>query len=269
MQNAVLAVAIVAELIWLVGHAIFGTGPMYATTPRPLAYRAAVPPSGRDVLLDLATTAAAKPQLTPTDRTPYAYVKTIAWHLKPRTAVTSKAFPTVTESWLKTDGTGRIRVSTADPRGSRISDRAVPAGNPLPVLPANEQAVARWLASGYPPSDGPAGQFVAFTALADREPISPPVEAAILRTLARIPGLVNSGTVTDRDGRPGFAVSVVIDNGVLTNYTLIFDHATGRLLDQEETLIGSPKTLKVRVGAVLAYTTFLASGYVAATSASP
>jgi hypothetical protein len=91
------------------------------------------------------------------------------------------------------------------------------------------------------------------------------VQAAILRLLARIGGLINTGSVVDRDGRPGVAVSLdSAFTGVMTGYTLIFDQQTGDLLDAEQTLIGKPrKDLDVQADSIIAYTTFLASGYVA------
>lgn len=44
--------------------------------------------------------------------------------------------------------------------------------------------------------------------------------------------------------------------------TLIFDQRTGALLEAERALVGvAPKQLDVPTGAILAYTTFLASGH--------
>lgn len=109
-----------------------------------------------------------------------------------------------------------------------------------------------------------------FSTLADSQPIRPLVEAAILRLLARIPGLIDSGTVSDRDGRAGVAVS--LDSGYtghMIRYTLIFGQGTGELLDAEQTLTGDPGKLDVPEGSILAYTTFLASGYVATTTTRP
>jgi hypothetical protein len=54
-----------------------------------------------------------------------------------------------------------------------------------------------------------------------------------------------------------------------TRYTLIFDPHTGSLLDEEETLLGNPGKLNVRPRSVIAYTVFLASGYVARPFARP
>jgi hypothetical protein len=81
--------------------------------------------------------------------------------------------------------------------------------------------------------------------------------------------LINSGTVTDRAGRPGLAISLDSSySGLLTRYTLIFDR-NGKLLGEEETLIGNPGKLNVCSPSVIGYTTFLSSGYVANTSSRP
>jgi hypothetical protein len=126
------------------------------------------------------------------------------------------------------------------------------------------------LGLAYPGPAPSARQFVAFTDLADDQPISPPVEAAMLRLLALTPAVGNSGTVTDRSGRRGVAVSVDSDyTGVEISYTLVFDQSTGRLLESDQTLTGDPGKLDVPQGSVLAYTTYLASGYTTNTTSPP
>jgi hypothetical protein len=186
------------------------------------------------------------------------------------TAVPSQVLPTVTESWLKSDGTGRVLSITRKAKGSSIDDVRIQAGEPLLALSAEETGLASRLAVGHPIADASASEFVALADLASRQPISPPVEAATLRVLARVTGLINSGTVIDRGGRAGVAVSLISAYaGVMTSYTLIFDPGTGKLLEAEQTLTGSPKELDVRQGAILAYTTFIASGYVANTTTRP
>jgi hypothetical protein len=95
------------------------------------------------------------------------------------------------------------------------------------------------------------------------QPVPPNVESTILRVLASSPGLINSGSVVDRAGRPGIAVSLdSAFTGVRMRWTLIFSPSTGSLLGEEETLIGNPRKLPVRRGAVLDYTVFLSSSYV-------
>jgi hypothetical protein len=200
-------------------------------------------------------------------------VKREGWHLAaqvPGQTVSSRVLPTSTESWLKPDGSGRILTITSTVNGSRIDDEAIPAGEPLLPLSRAKAVQARRLALADVGSAASGGQFAAIINLADRQQIPPAVQAAILRLLARIPGLINAGTVTDRDGRPAVAVSLdSAYTGVMVSYTLILDQGTGRLLEADQTLIGDPNKLDVQQGSILAYTTFLASGDVANTTTRP
>jgi hypothetical protein len=274
IQNALVATAILAEFVLIIGHPLFGWGAKtYAATPRPLVYDAPLPPSGRAVLLALSAAAARQPAQPATARTPYAYVSRRWWRLptwKRGRSPPSKVLPTVTESWTAPDGAGRVRSLTSNARGSAIDATIVQAGQPLVPPSADPAVVAARLGLAQPTTTPFAPQFVNFTDLADRQPLSPPVEAAILRLLALQPDVINSGTVTDRDGRSGVAVSLESDyTGVEILYTLIFSPGTGSLLEADQTLTGSPGKLDVPQGSVLAYTTFLASGYVASTNARP
>jgi hypothetical protein len=271
IQNAAIGIALLACLIALIGHPLFGWGPkpkVYEATPRALVYTAPAPASGRAIVLELAANAARQASAPRSALMPYAYVKRETWRLARQVAgqsVSPRVTPSLTESWLKPDGSGRVLATTSTGRGSRTDDETIQAVTALPRLSTDEAVLARRLARGDLGSDVPAGQLVAITDLADGQPISPPTQAAILRLLARTAGLVNSGTVIDRDGRPGVAVSLdSAYTGVMIGYTLIFDEQTGNLLEAEQTLIGNPsKNLDVQTGAILAYTTFLASGYVA------
>jgi hypothetical protein len=272
IQNGLVAIAILVEFVLIIGHPLFGWGATtYAATPRPLVYNAPQPPSGRAVLLALSATALRQPAQLPTARTPYAYVHREQWHLAARKGAESPpgtVAPTETESWLRSDGAGRVLSITNKAKGATTHDLTVAAGNPLPVLSARPAVLAHRFGLGYP---APAGQqFVAFTDLADSQPISPLVEAAILRLLALDPSVINSGTVTDRDGRHGVAVSLESGySGAEILYTLVFDQSTGKLLEADQTLTGDPGKLDVQQGSVLAYTTFHDSGYVASTTSRP
>ncbi|MDQ6775232.1 MAG: CU044_5270 family protein [Actinomycetota bacterium] len=275
IQNALVAAAILAEFVLIIGHPLFGWGATtYAATPRPLVYNAPQPPSGRQVLLALSAAAARQRSELATARTPYTYVRRQEWHLaahKGDQSLPSKVLPTVTESWLKSDGGGRVLSTTRKPNGSTVNDVVIPAGQSLPVLSASPATLAHRFGLGYPGTVPSARQFVAFTSIADTQPISPRLEAAILRLLALTPGVTNSGTVSDRDGRRGVAVSAESDyTGVEISYTLVFDQSTGKLLEADQTLTGDPGNLGVPQGSVLAYTTYLGSGYTGnATSAPP
>jgi hypothetical protein len=176
--------------------------------------------------------------------------------------------PTLTQSWLRVDGSGRV--SSVPMRiGAAADDRTVTTGAPLAALTAGGEAAASPLQSALRAAGGsPAAELPALAGVSDRQPIPPAADAAMLRELARVPGIVNSGTVVDRDGRPGESVSITSAYaGPLIRYTLIFNPDTGRLLEADQLLVGDPGTLDVPAGSVIAYATFLASGYTAGTSA--
>lgn len=270
IQNALVAAAILAEFVLIIGHPIFGWGSKhYAATPRPLVFGDALPPSGEAVLLALSAAAASQPAPVPGAGTRYAYVRRQWWQLpaRRRGLPPSKVVSTVTESWTAPDGAGRVLTSAAS---SAMKATTIAAGHPLPRLSTRPAILASRFGFGYPSSSSPAREFVSLADLAGGQPLTGAVEAAILRLLARIPGVLDSGSVTDRDGRPGVAVSLPSEyTGTEILYTLIFAPATGRLLEADETLTGDPGALDVPQGSVISYTTFLASGYVAATTARP
>lgn len=273
IQNWLVGAALLAELVVLVGHPLFGWGTIdYTAAPAPLAYAAPVPPSGAEVLLALATQAARRPTARSVSENRYAYVKRRSWSVpsQPAGRPASVVRPTVTESWLRADGTGRVLSATSTGAGSRTQDLKVGTGPPLPELTRVPAALASRLGLGYPGPAAPEGQFALVADVADRQPVTGPAQATLLRLLSRLPDLVNNGTVVDRAGRPGVAVSV--NSTYLSapaRFTLIFNGATGQLAEEDVTLTGSPGSLDVRPGSVLAYTTFLASGWVAGTSALP
>lgn len=267
IQNALVAAAILAEFVVVIGHPLFGWGTTrYAATARPLVFTAPQPPSARAVLLTLGATAAKQPVELLTPGLRYAYVRSRAWHLATRERGETPprtVFPTVTESWTAASGTGRVLSITRRAKRPTVTDTTLVSGKPLAVLSAKESTLAPLLGLTDARAVPSARQFVAFTDLADRQPLSPPVEAAILNLLALTPGLINSGTVTDRAGRRGVAVSVESGyTGVQMLYTLIFDPSTGKLLEADQTLTGDPGDLDLPPGSVLAYTTFLGSGHV-------
>jgi hypothetical protein len=277
IQNAVIAVVLLAEFIALIGHPLFGWGPrrnVFQATPRPLVYTAPASSSGQAVLLSLAAAAARAPEVPHTGRARYAYVERETWHVVPDARghpISRHVLPSVTQSWLAPDGSGRVVTTTRGQREPTTSDVTLHAGPPLPRLSTNEAVLAHRLAPGDLGSAVPARQFAAITDLTAAQPVPPHVQAAILRLLARIGTLVDAGAVTDRDGRRGVAVRLdSAYTGVMIGDTLIFDPRTGSLLEADQTLIGKPpKNLDVPTGAVIAYTTILASGYAATTTAGP
>jgi hypothetical protein len=275
-------VAIAATFVFLVVRKVDAGSQALAATPAPLAYHLpAKAPSGRGLLLQLA--AVAKRQSAPVTHPgrPYAYVKDAGWYLVTNVSgeqVNSKVAASTTESWTAPNAFNRSVTTRLPGNGSRVSATALGRvtggsagpGPPLLRLSNVPAVVAHQLDIGHPRSIGPVERFVSLTDLALNQPIPPGAESAILRVLARSPGLIDSGDVTDRAGRPGVAVSLdSAYSGLPTRYTLIFDPHTGSLLDEEETLLGNPGKLNVRPRSVIAYTVFLASGYVARPFARP
>jgi hypothetical protein len=272
IQNAVVAVAWLALVGVIVAHELSGSTVTLAATPKPLAYHAPARDalSGRQELLNLAAAAARQPAAAIHPR--YAYTKTMGWYLGTRVdgqATTSVVIPSTTQSWAAPDGRTHVHRVTSRPDGSRYVDDFTYRGPVPQELSMNEAVLARQLAVGHPLSNGPVEKFVALTDLAALQPISPDAESAILRLLARTPALANRGSVIDRAGRPGVAVTLDSSySGLLTRYTWIFDPRTGALLGNEEMLI-DPGKLHVRSGSIIAYTTFLASGWSSSASSPP
>jgi hypothetical protein len=220
--------------------------------------------SGSGLLRQLAAIAVAQPSRPVPRKDRYAYVKTSDWYLVSGDTGpgVGKVSPQTTQSWAGPTGLTHTIHVTGSASHPEIDDFRS-KDPPLLTLSTDPAVLADQLAVGHPRSIGPVEQLVAFTDTAIHQPIRPAVQAAILRLLAKIPHLVNRGTVTDRAGRHGVAVSLDSDySGAEERYTLIFDPHTGRLLGYEETLIGPPGMLHVRRGAVLAYTTLLAARYV-------
>ncbi|GAA2638610.1 hypothetical protein [Paractinoplanes durhamensis] len=118
--------------------------------------------------------------------------------------------------------------------------------------------VKSWLAIGHPAANGPAETLVAVADLARERVLSPELRAAVLRTVAELPGLTYDGTVTDRAGRAGEAFSLISDySGLPTKYTLIVNPADGTLLGYETMLTTTAGKLDVQVPAVIGYETYV------------
>jgi hypothetical protein len=275
IETAVVWTAILVVGVVLVVRVAGRGGSALAAIPAPLHFVTPGPgaPSGRQELLRLARAAARQPA-TPSDHPRYAYTETRGWYLDSSIGgghTSSWIANDSSQSWLAPDGSGRGRTVRQEPDGSRnVDDFRDPAGHPLLRLSTDEAVLARQIARGWPMRDGPVERFVALTDLTGEQPIGAHAESTMLRLLARTPGLINSGTVIDRAGRHGVAVSLnSAYTGLPTRYTYIFDPHTGRLLGEEETLTGNTGKLNVPTGSVISYTTYLASGWVATTSSTP
>ncbi len=276
-QIAMAAVAVALVGSFALRGASGGGSAAFAATPQPLTYFAplhALPAS--QLLMGLADVAARQPPLSDGR---YAYVKTLSWYLDARggSAPSSAVVPQSTETWRAPDGSGRtvIRTGAFLNEPAQVDDQAVGRGrldvpwNPA-LLSTQAPVLARQLAAGHPLSNGPAERFAAARDLAREGPIPPGVQAALLRVLAAEPSLVDRGSVIDRAGRHGAAVSVDSTySGLPTRYTLIFDPSSGALLGSEAMLTATSGALQVHVPAIVEYTTILEARTVAEIGGTP
>ncbi len=277
---AAAAAAVVA--VSLAGVAFGGPGllpagsPAYAATPDQLTVLAPVSDAGlpaeadaASVLNAIAARAAALPDDIGNGR--YARMESEGWALWTRVEgdqVASEVVPQRSTVWAARDGSGRV-VSRRDGPGTDTSttDRDLPRGErsfmwALGSLSSNDAELARQLELGHPVGNGPAERLVAITDLAAEQPLAPPVRAAVLRYLARTPGLAVAGIVADRAGRRGVAVYIdTTMSGLPERRTLIVDPDDGQVLGSETLLTEDAGMLNVPVPSVISYTTFRGARY--------
>jgi hypothetical protein len=152
--NAVLGAAIVAELIVLIGHPLFGWGPkphLEPVTPPPLTGSAPVPPSAREALLQLSAVAAHTALNTTSQTGRYAYVELQTWRLADQTG--SGRRPTepltrVTSTWRAANGAGREVTVRRTLHGYRTVITTLPAAAALPSLTGDTTELAPRLGIG-------------------------------------------------------------------------------------------------------------------------
>lgn len=263
---AIITVVAMAAPAVLPGHR---SGSAYAATPSLLRYSGSQQ-SARELLLTLA--AAARRQPEPAAGR-YDYIRTQGWYLDTAQDTTdhvlrSQVDPMQREQWTDAAGSGRIEETH---RGIRTDTSQLYGPGQLggpPPLPTDPVAVRAELAKrshGY-------GDFEWLVAVQDvwlAQVVPPQLQGAMLQALAGLHGLSVKGSVTDRAGRPGVAVTTTSAyTGMRENYTMIFNRQTGTLLDYEEvTLDGG--AFHVRVPATIKYTVWLRSGRVFSVDARP
>lgn len=254
------AVALLAAAFILVPHG--GGGSAYAVTPPLLQYQTtAAAPSGQELLRQLAAIAERQPT-KPAGR--YDYVKTRGWYydvaVGSNGSVAGQLDPTFRQQWISPDGSGRLEETRSGQ--STLNDTFPVGGLSGPrAWPTDPASLRTELAKSHPNY----GTFEWFTAMGDVwnvQVVSPRLQAGLLRMLADERQLTNAGTVTDRVGRTGVAVSTESSNsGLNTRYTLIFDPKTGMLLDFEQILLEAGK-LPVKAPATSSYTVWISTGHV-------
>ena len=277
---AAAAAAVVA--VSLAGVAIGGLGlpsvgsPAFAATPDRLVVLGPMSAAGLPadseaaaVLSVIAARAPAPPDDTGSGR--YARMENEGWALWTRVdggQVTSEVVPQRSTVWVAPDGSGRV-VTRRDGPGTDTSttDQALAPGDrtlmwPLGSLSSDDAELARQLEKNHPVANGPAERLVAVADLAAEQPLAPPVRAAVLRYLARTPGLAVDGIVADRAGRRGVAVHVdTTMSGLPERRTLIVDPDDGRILGAETLLTEDAGKLNVPVPSIISYTTFHSARY--------
>jgi hypothetical protein len=217
----------------------------------PIAYQITDnPPPAADHLRALADTIADAPYDGRTGRYTYVHYKSWGGVMQGTADGHEISYTEELQTWSAADGSGRIRHTMLEPEyrdeasrrafekatapliGRQNTDDLGPGmiggGRPLP---ADRPTLTRRLNAG----DGPA--FVART-VADHyqsTAIPRPIRAEILRVLADQKGFVWRGTVTDRAGRPGVAITADEKD---VQSILVFDPRTGALLALETVSLG-------------------------------
>jgi hypothetical protein len=230
------------------------SGPEAGLVLEPIAYQydSGAPPAGPRLraLADAITDA---PYETHAGR--YAYHQVRIWGdpVESDSSGHVMGFASEERSWIAADGSGQHWVRQLEPE---FPDRASrdywqsrlprtlppPATYPLPPtaidpLPTDAAGLARLLQVRY--GLGAADKFLAMVYTGYLVPR--PVRAQILRVLADLPGLLWRGTVTDRAGRPGVAVTADDpDHGQQS--VLVLDPTTG-VLRATELLTLRPKRI--------------------------
>ncbi len=261
----VTVVAVAAPAV-LPGHR---SGSAYAATPPLLDYHGSRQ-SARELLLGLAAAAGRQPEPAAGR---YDYIQTQGWYLDTALdtgshVLRSQVDPTRREQWTDASGAGRIEETRSGIRTdtSRVYG-AGQLGGPA-SLPTDPAAIRAELAKRVH-NDNTSDWLVAVSDVWFAQIVPPQVHSAMLQALAGVDGLTVKGSVTDRAGRPGVAVTTTSTrSGLRQNYTMIFDPQTGALLDYEEVALQAG-ALKIRVPATISYTVWLRTGRVPSVNARP
>ncbi len=249
-------------------------------------------PAAAETLEQLAVTAAAQP---PTRGGHYVYSKVRVLDLGTNTddPPFSILFPSLRESWVGADGSGRIRETSGAPIFLSGKDRARWTSDggrtePRPVsdqrfgprdhfrddanLPSDPDALeaalrAEAATENPPPEDGytVAGEMLQKIGdLLYSPATSLELRAALYRVMARLEGVELVGPVTDPAGRRGIALSgpAFYDDGEKARRLLIIDPETSQVLAEQTVLRQRVEWIDADPPLVIAELVFLASGWV-------
>lgn len=256
--------------------------PVFAATPPLLQYQS--PATGEPAAIRLRQLAEAAAATSPLPRTPgtVEHLRSAAWYLNSSISggqTTSAVEPQQQQSWRADDDSGRV-VTRRQRLASRsdLRDWLWPFGGSTTEtvdfrpgafsaswqgnVPTEVDHLRRWLISN-PNSDTAPVRYLAEVAhLGSVRMLGPAQRSAALRMLADLPGITAAGTVSDRAGRRGEAFAIESDvHGLPVRYTLIVDPTSGAFLGYEEVLTTTAGALNVQVPAVIAYRSYLVSGY--------
>lgn len=244
-------------------------------------------PAAAAVLRHAAQAAASQPATAPPGPGQFVYTKSEGEY--ENTAVLDQQainfFQTQTrEIWIGPDGSGRIRESDGAPRFATHADEAawIAAGKPdltgdrsgtndtfgpgglsyldLSKLPTDPAAL-KPLIEDRTIEGGPPGDAETFTIIGDllRETYaSPALRSALYTVASELPGVELIGATRDHLGRSGTAVAYV-SHGF--RHELIFEPQTSVLLGEQ--------TVAENTGALQEWTSYLSSGVVDSTTATP
>ncbi len=237
-------------------------------------------------LRSLADVAAQQPAAAPLAEGQFAYTRSD--NLQMNTSVNVDSGKPVTtleaftrEIWIGADGSGRIHQVSQDPGGIRTMDQQFGPGGLTPPLETNgftedelnrlaqdPAALAQAITTRASGTKNPVADE-SFVLVGDllRESNAPAqLRWALFQVAAGIPGVDLVGNVADPAGRPGVSVAMT-HNGVRSE--LIFDPKSSMLLAERQTLVAPVADLDFPVGTVIGATTYLSSGIVSSTTATP
>jgi hypothetical protein len=203
----------------------------------------------------------------------------------------SVMLPSLEESWIAPDGSGRLRSVMQSPvfPGERdrqgwetagspefdtgVSDLTFPKGaltfESFLQVPTAPEAVLNLLLDQVDGDEIPeaVALFIRIGELLSEAGATPQQRAALYRAASSLPGIELLGETKDRIGRSGVGVGINFrSSGTKITTIMIFDPGTTDLLAQEDILQERASWIDAPPGSVVSYTVYLNSGRVGSTA---